>query len=297
MPELKIYVCEFCKKAFKSYSGHYAHTKKKTCVNSKFECNHCHARFKTKRTLLNHMTNNCKQKEDEHNELEKMRDQFNEFTEQMKAVKEQMKEKEKEIEKLKEQCNQVKGDNVHGNKNVSNIQNHGNINNIHLHINPHGRESLENVNIKKMIEMISLVCQKNDYSLIPNMVKYINFEMKENRNVYIPNIRANYGLTLENNEWNMKDMDELLNDMLMDNADRLDDFIRNNEEQFINMMGAYRFEELKRSVDEYINKVSAHNTKEKSACMLKIKKILRRERKLVNAFYQELTGLQIQVPK
>jgi len=278
------YECEICNKIIKSYNGFYRHKKRNNCNNKKFTCKHCNNKFKHKSSLSYHVNKTCrvvKGRKIELEELEKIKKQLN-------NIQKQMEEKDKEIKELKQS------------KNIQNINNiHDNIN-INLSINPHGLENIDKIDFKKIIQNIRLSLKNNNNSeIIPNMVQNV-IEIDENKNVYLPNIRANYGLILED-KWIIKDMEKLLNDILLDNIERLDLFLDGRKESIIKDIGSFDYEQLKYNLSLYFNKIDnnkkEYNQDEKAECMKKIKDILISNRHLVNAFYEEITGEKIKLPK
>ena len=196
----------------------------------------------------------------------------------------EMEEKNKEIENFK----QTK---VQNNINIDNSKN------IHLIINPHGKENLEKIDIKHIMNLIITSCNNNINNMIPSMFKKVNIDTEENRNVYIPNVRANYGLILEDNRWNIKAMEELLNDILYDNMDRLEEFVDRNQILFIQKIGMSSFSELKYNLACYFGKFNKNEMIEKPECIKKIKEILIMNRHIISIFYEEITGEKIKLPK
>jgi hypothetical protein len=300
------YECKLCNKNFKSNSGFHRHKKRNNCVNSKIKCPHCQNPFKHKSNLYRHIKNVCKvakqerlEKENELEELQKVKEQLNIMQKQITEKDDQLAKRDKEIDDLKQSQNQTNIQNI---ENIDNSQNiHGNINNIHLHINPHGQENINNLNFTQLIKNIMISINNNDNSgIIPNMFKKV-IEIEENRNVYLSNIRANYGVICIDNNWTIKDMEKLLNDILLDNMERLEMFVDNNKELITTDISNYQYEQLKYNLGLYFDKIDKnkkeYDPNEKLVCMKKIKDILIEHRHIVNAFYEELTGGKIKLPK
>jgi hypothetical protein len=262
------YECDKCNKKFKSYNGCYRHKKRNTCSDVKFKCNHCNNPFKHKKNLTRHINNTCIVIK----EQKKQKDQLT-------LMQKQMEEKDKEIELLK-QSKQVQNINVEG----DNI-------NIHLHINPHGQENIDNINIAKIVNIfISYINRKFHNLIIPAMVKEININTDENKNVYIPNLRANYALVLENNKWNHKEMNLLLNDIMVDNMGRTMDLINNNKELFIQQINIATYYDFKYNINNYFD-----NSLDKEECKKKIKDIIIANRSLISAFYEGISSKKIKM--
>lgn len=298
------YECEICNKIIKSYNGFYRHKKRNNCNNKNFTCLHCNNKFKHKSSLSYHVNKTCrviKERKIELEELEKIKEQLNNMQKQMvekdinkscKIKKEIQKEQEQdEIKQIKEQLKvltkrmEEKDKAMELLKQPQNINIEGNMNNIHLHINPHGQEKLDNINPLEIVKM--LISYIN-----PNMVKKINIDVDENKNTYITNVRSNYGLILDNGDWNHIEMDRLLNDLMIDNMDRATDYISNNKELFTQYITISKYHELKYSLDLYFNK-----SIDKAECMKKIKDVLIANRNLVSSFYEGITGQKIKLSK
>src|SRR3989344_3118620 len=267
------YECDICNKKFKSYNGCYRHKKRNNCLNIKFKCEHCNNPFKFKKNLIRHINNTCmiiKQRKNDLEEIKQVKEQLNLLTKRMDEKDKAMEEKDNEINLLKQTQN-------------INIET---MNNIHLHINPYGQENLDNIKTEEIVKMlISYINPKNYNLIIPNMVKKINIDVDENKNTYINNIRSNYGLVLDNGDWNHIEMDRLLSDLMVDNMDRTTDYINNNKELFIQYISVSKYHELKYSLALYFDKII-----DKAECMKKIKDILIANRNLVSSFYEGITG-------
>jgi len=287
MSDRYVYNCEICDKKFKSRSGFTSHTFKNTCSDMEYQCKLCFNRFKRKDSLSHHKNNTCRvmrERKKEYNDILDIKKRLDLLEKELVNKNTQLIEKEKEIKLLQNNII-IKGD-------QNNINN-----NIHLHINPHGRENIDNIDFEEIVKMIVSLTNTDDLNLmIPNMIKKVNIETKENRNVYLPNIRANYGLILEDNTWNIKKIEPLLNDLVFDNVDRLDNFINNHEKLFVEHIRRDKYEELKLNINKYFDKISG-NKENETECMNKIKDILITNRHIVSAFYEEMTGEKIKLPK
>jgi hypothetical protein len=77
--------------------------------------------------------------------------------------------------------------------------------------------------------------------------------------------------------------------------------VDNKQESIIKDIGSFSYEQLKYNLSLYFNKIDdnkkEYNQDEKSECMKKIKEILIANRHLVSAFYEEITGEKIKLPK
>jgi uncharacterized C2H2 Zn-finger protein len=132
--------------------------------------------------------------------------------------------------------NNLKGNNAVGDNNSidnryqnSKIDNryqnnqHNNITN-NIYINDFGNENVNHISKKDWKKIIHKF-----YQAIPTLVEKIHIENKENQNVFIPSIKDNYALVYEKDDWQFKALTQVLEDIILTNADRLYDFISENE--------------------------------------------------------------------
>jgi len=277
--------CQFCSKKFKTKCGLVRHETKQSCAHLQFQCELCLNRFTSADTLSHHRKHTCRVVRERKTEYEELVI----IKKQLDLLKTELENKDKEILLLKQKDKQPQF--VQINNNIMRDQ-------INFHINSHGKERMESIDFGQIVKMILSLNNPSRYNqMIPNLMKKVNIDTKENRNVYLPNIRANYGLVLEDNTWNIKKMEPLLNDLVMDNVDRLYDFIQREEELFVKHISRPAYNELKINMDKYFDKVSDNQANEKSECMKRIKDILITNRHIVSAFYEEITGEKIGLPK
>lgn len=117
-------------------------------------------------------------------------------------------------------------DNRYQNSNIDNRYQNNQHNNItnNIYINDFGNESVNHISKKDWKKIIHKF-----YQAIPTLVEKIHIENKENQNVFIPSIKDNYALVYEKDDWQFRALTQVLEDIILTNADRLYDFINENE--------------------------------------------------------------------
>lgn len=286
-----MYQCNKCKKILKTHSGYSRHIKRNTCSKKGVNCEYCMASFKYQKNLNEHIKFSCQvlkeeeeqkkkeqeeQKRKDREELEILRDQLNEYQSKL-VVLENM---------IKDPKIQIRGNNNNNQNNINNIQN------IHLHIDPHGREKIDHLH-DKLVNSILMLSENDPSGIIPAMIKIINIDNEQGRNVYLPNIRGDYGLVLEDNEWNVKDLETLIRDIGIDNMDRFDDLLREYEEKFVDVLGLARYNDLIYCMDKYFNRISKEKGEDQKEYFRRTKAVLMADRDKVFQTYKELTGNDI----
>ena len=154
----------------------------------------------------NLITKLLKEKEDQDIKLEK--------------VLETMEEMKKEIIQLKNKSNKI----VNSTQNAENIQNNNNCNNkiqnVHneIKIIAYGKEDLSHI-LEKDYKMIL----NKGFKSVPALMESIHFNKNkpENHNIYISNMRDNHVLIYDGNEWQLKERDDLLQEIVYNKSDIL----------------------------------------------------------------------------
>lgn len=100
---------------------------------------------------------------------------------------------------------------------------HNNITN-NIYINEFGKEDTDHISKKEWKRIINKF-----YQAIPTLVKKIHIDKQSNQNVFIPSIKDNYALVYEKDDWQFRALTQVLEDIIVANADRLYDFINENE--------------------------------------------------------------------
>jgi len=182
------YLCNICKKEYKSYKSLWNHNSffhpgEKIIINRndnkirEFACSKCNKKFTTKQSMLHHIENTCKNKE------EIKENTINEISELKKQVA--------ELQKI-----------VLENKSTTNINN-GTINNTNntvnniIYINKTGSENLLELNNVETTEIFS-----KEISGVVSLIKFINFNerLPSNHSFCTKSLEGKYMLTYNTEE-------------------------------------------------------------------------------------------------
>lgn len=242
--------------------------------NDKNICSYCKKAFSRRDSLNRHISKYCK--------VKKGNDQSKE-----KIIEELLKERDeqkKEIEQIKMELNKLKTFNQKANtinnntQNADKIQNNNtqNIINNKIKIIAYGKEDLSHI-LDKDYKMILNKGLKS----VPALVEFIHFNKNkpENHNIYISNISNSYVLVYDGNEWQLKERDDVLQDMVYIKTDILSD----------------KFDELLESLSEPIKRKFNRflDNKDEDAVINSIKKdiklLMYNKRKLVENTRNEIT--------
>jgi len=113
------------------------------------------------------------------------------------------------------------------NNNITNNITNNIVNNINIQINPFGQENVSTLTDRDLFRIINRCAQA-----LPLLVKTIHVDMEENRNVYIPNKKEPYAMVYNDNQWMLKDVEIVLEDMIINNIQRLEEFLDENKSKF-----------------------------------------------------------------
>jgi len=266
---------EFTPKHSKNTPKHSETTPKPSVI-----CKHCDRSFTRKDNLKRHYVR-CKKKlekdesKNQLNDLKKLVDLLNEQIKQKdKQLKEQLKETKKEFkEQLKEKDKRIDelikktGVNIgtQNNTNNTNIQNN-------IKILAYGKTDLSHLNDNHYMGFLN----HNNFC-VPYMIKKIHFDPKkpENHNIYISNMKNTYIMIWDGKKWNIKDRQEIIDDIIEDNTnileDKIEDWINKGKNYPLIMKKFNRYLE-KRENDAILNKIK-----------LEIKFILFNNRKMIKS--------------
>lgn len=248
-----LYTCELCNKNFNKKSNFLAHKNKKfTCFKPKsdllqaesnliqqnaeiqlkdmdanYNCNYCNKKFTFNCNLLRHMRERCKVKKEMDNEKEQI---FAQLIDDMEKVKQQNLKLINKINKIEEKSNKrlnkvIKINNDSNNNTIINSNNTTNntinntINNkITINLVAHGKEKLNYITDKKIIEFF------NDcFKSVQSLVEYVHFNVDkpEYSNVYISNILSKYAMKYNGTQWIICEKDLILHELYNDKSDFL----------------------------------------------------------------------------
>ena len=119
--------------------------------------------------------------------------------------------------------------NTNNNTNIKNINSNNTINNtlinttnnnITIKINPFGKENVEKITEKEILEILNKA-----YAGFPLILKQLHFDVKENRNIYQPNLNKPFVKYYNGNRWQSKKLD-LISQQLFSKVSRtLEDWL------------------------------------------------------------------------
>ena len=211
------YICELCKREFKQKSQLVNHNKRKNpCVSKNIEllCGYCGLSFVNKYSLKRHETKNCKKQST--NNLEII---YKELLEQFKIQNDKIIQLENENKKIKEKLSKTKI-NTTINSNSNNNNNNNITNNNYINIVAFGKEDISFITKNDWIQIMN---QK--YMSVKHLVEKIHFNeaQPQNSNIYISNLKDNYGMYYNGNKWIIEKKDDLLTNIIDTKTDCLEE--------------------------------------------------------------------------
>ena len=118
----------------------------------------------------------------------------------------------------------------------------------------------KNTDISHLTDRDYLKCLKHSNFCIPHLIEKIHFNPKkpETHNIYISNLKNNYAMIYDGNKWNLKDRDEVINNILDEKEviveQKLEEWIENGKNYPDIMKKFNRYLEKKEN-DTVLNKV------------------------------------------
>ena len=209
-------------------------------------CNYCLKVYSDKYVLHRHIKSFCKTKKQEDNKKEEIYQKLLKENEELKKEREEFRKEREEFKKeLDEVKNEIKQMKTSGNKIINNNSNNCNIHNGDVNnivIVAHGREDLEKIDVKYILEAL-----KRGTSAIPVITERIHFNVKypEYQNVYITNMNQKYGMIYDGKEWKLKDKDTIIEDLY----EKKFDFLDENFENIYNQLSESQQKAFKRFLD------------------------------------------------
>jgi hypothetical protein len=180
--------------------------------------------------------------------------------------------------KLENSMNSYNAQNLQLKQNTHDVFNK---NEFNITINEYGNEDVSGVSQSEWKQIV-----KRLYYALPDLVKKVHFDIETNRNVYVPNIREKYALVWKNNKWEMMDIREVLDDLLVNNTDRIYEFLEENE-SFIG-------DSLHSKMNNIIEKIN-NNEKLQKKYQNQIKVMLINNRGVVKRSYEDTSGKKLEI--
>jgi len=182
--------------------------------DSEFECEFCGKNFAHRQSLHRHVKKRCKKNREltEYNDLKELVGLLNN---QLKQQKEELKQQKKEHKKHIEILMKKTGVNIGTLQNINNTQNN-------IKILAYNNTDISHLTDKDYVKILN-----RGSNCIPKLLEAIHFNPKkpENHNIYIPNIKNNYVMAWDGNNWNLHNRSSVLDEMYEDKSNILIDKI------------------------------------------------------------------------
>ena len=281
------YICKHCGKEFSQKCHYTNHMNRKIpckisapkstelapkCTDEKndkeskednIKCNYCGAIFTRGSSLTRHINDRCKVKKENDTKMENLMERLIKIEEENKLMKENF---GKEIEELRKENSKYKK--IINNTQNNNIQNN---NTININLVPYGQEDLSYITKKDYQKIFTRANMS-----VPAFVEHVHFNKNkpENHNVYISNMRADYGLMYDGEQWAIHNKEDLLDNMYEDKTViLLDQF----EQQYDSLD-----EQTKRMFERFVKRHEKDDDKLKTIVKKELQQILYNKRKMAS---------------
>ncbi len=224
------------------------------------DCNYCNKSFARKDALTRHINQYCPVAKQQNKEKQEIFDKLILLENKNKLLEEEIKNKDKEfkdeIKNLKKEMKKVQP--ITNNTQNNNSINIGNTTNNIIMVS-YGHEDMSKITPK----MLSTACKKG-YNSIVHLVEMVHFNpiFPEFQNVYIPSVKDKHAMVYHDDMWNLKNKDDVVNDMydanrdyIMENIERINNFLNDGEKRSLN-----------RWIDSEKNKDKSHKDKKAIEC-------------------------------
>lgn len=249
-----------------------------------YKCEGCRKEFNKKNNYYRHRKSYCPVLKDDYKELKTFKKNLDNQYRQMRQE-----HINKQSEPVNQNHNQNKFENSLNNYNTKahnyqlkqNTQDVYNKNEFNITINEYGKEDVSSVSQSEWKQIV-----KKLYCALPDLVKKVHFDIETNRNVYVPNIREKYAMVWKNGNWEMMDIREVLDDLLVNNTDRIYEFLEENE--------GFLGDTLSTKMNSIIEKIGSSKKLQKKY-QDQIKMILINNRSVVKNTYEIESGKKLEI--
>ncbi len=176
--------------------------------NNPFTCDYCNRNYTRKSSLVRHLKDRCKIKQEMENEKEQI---YKSLVDRMESLKDEVNKVKKENANLKTQLT-INNNNITTNTNSNNITN--NTQNFNIKIIAFGKEDLYDIfdedTIKKYIN--------HGFQSVKHLIHdtHFNKNKPELHNVYISNMKDVYAMTYNGTDWVLMKKDEVIDQLFDD---------------------------------------------------------------------------------
>ena len=173
-----------------------------------YVCKYCEKGFSFIQSRNYHVKYHCKMNQTE------------DLTELVRLMNNQLHEKDKQIENQQRQIEQLMKK-----LNIPKIQNNY-IQNNHITLLP-----FQDTDISHLTEQDYAKCVNAVLKCVPQLIEKLHFNplKPENHNVYISNLKNNYAMVYDGQQWNIQPRDETINDLIEINEMRIEDWLQDQE--------------------------------------------------------------------
>jgi hypothetical protein len=207
------YICEKCNKIFNkknTYMKHMIRKKpcqknEKTTTNNNIQCNYCYKIFSRIDVLNRHISNGyCKVKRKNDEQMEKLLNEMAEMKKRLETLESENKHYKEENKKYKQVI-----------KNNTIIEQQNNIFNVIAF----GKEDISFITDATFKKILN-----KGFNSIPALVDELHFNKNkpEHHNIYISNIRDDYVLVFDGNDWNLQSRKDVLDSLYYSSSDTLE---------------------------------------------------------------------------
>lgn len=307
---MPIYECQTCKKQFRQKCDYDRHLKKKKPCSPKTSedlstspkptelltihdippnplmCNYCKRIFARKDILSRHLVDRCKVKksmDDSKEQLfQKLLSEHEEVVKRLNIQDEQIKTQNERLKALETENKEYKQ--IIGTQ--TNIQTQTNIN---IKLVAYGKEDLSSISDQLYIQLLN-----QGFMSVPALVEKVHFDKNkpENQNIYIPNMRDDYVIVYDGEDWKLCDKTYTLNSLYDDKVYILDtkfqELIKDLPEKVIT--------KFKRFLDKSEDDDTKNNIKKELKLMLyNHRKLVKATRKLTSSESSESSEPKLSV--
>jgi hypothetical protein len=266
-----IYKCEGCRKKFNRKNNYYRHRK--------FNCPVLKDDYVALKLHKKKLDTTYRQMKQEHLKLED--DNENITTTIINDIKDTSNQSQHiQTNKLENSLNSY-NTNAHNFQLKQNTHDIFNKNEFNITINEYGKEDVSSFTQSEWKQIV-----KRLYHALPDLVKKVHFDIETNRNVYVPNIREKYAMVWKDGNWEMMDIRDVLDDLLVNNTDRLYEFLEENEGMLSNS--------LHNKMNDIIEKIG-NSKKLQKKYQDQIKTILINNRSVVKKTYENEYGKKLEI--
>jgi hypothetical protein len=276
------YECEKCHKLFTLKGDYTRHlNKKKPCikksttiphitpkntdlhVEDKLVCNYCHEKFSRSDSLNRHIREYCKVKKSDDDTKEQLLQKLLNEHENMKQRIQTLEEKNKEYQKIINTQNNTQNINIKDST-------------INFNVSPYGNEDTSFISEETFKKIIN-----KGFNSVPALVDEIHFNKNkpENHNIYISNLRDDYVLVFDGNDWNLETKESVLTNMYYANSDILELKFK----EFFDKLDKYTIKKFERFINKKDDDTVINDIKKDLKVLLyNRRKIVSTTRKLIS---------------